>query len=140
MFDTCIAPILLYGSEVWGPFLNNDWKSWETTQIEKIHTQFLKRILGVNRSTTNALVRCELGRHSLLEKITTRNINYIIYIENKNITALVKQAANYEITMNNRNNLYSIFTKQEEGITNHNLRQISRFKLIALMKRVFHNT
>ena len=140
MFDTCIAPILLYGSEVWGPFTNTDWEKWDSTQIEKVHTQFLKRILGVNRSTTNVLVRSELGRHSLLENITTRNINYIIYIENKNITALVKQAANYEITMHNRNNLYSIFTKQEEGITNHDLRQISRFKLNALIKRVFDNT
>ena len=116
MFDTCIAPILLCGSEVWGPFLNSDWKSWETTQIEKIHTQFLKRILGVNRSTTNALVRCELGRHSLLEKITTRNINYIIYRENKNITALVKQAANYEITMNSRNNFIAFLQNRKKAL------------------------
>ena len=72
LFDTCIVPILLYGSEVWAPFLNHEWKTWEYTPIEKVHTQFLKRVLGVNRSTTNALVRGELGRHSLLEQITNR--------------------------------------------------------------------
>ena len=137
MFDTCIAPILLYGSEVWGPFINNDWEKWDSTQIEKVHTQFLKRILGVNRSTTNVLVRSELGRHSLLENITTRNINYIKYIENKNIKSLVKQAANYEITKPNRDNLYSIFTSYEQNITNHNIRQISRPKLRSLIRMEF---
>ena len=46
LFDTCIVPILLYGSEVWASFMNQ----WEVTQIEKIHTQFLKirGELGVN--------------------------------------------------------------------------------------------
>ena len=38
LFDSCIAPILLYGSEVWAPFMNFDWKHWDTTQIEKTHT------------------------------------------------------------------------------------------------------
>ena len=70
---------------------------WDTTQIEKTHTQFLKRIIGVNRSTTNVFVRSEVGRHSLQEKILTRNINYIKYIDSKDPQALVKQPPNYEI-------------------------------------------
>ena len=37
LFDSCIAPILLYGSEIWAPFMNFDWKHWDTTQIEKTH-------------------------------------------------------------------------------------------------------
>ena len=89
LFDSCKVPILLYGSEVWAPFMNFDWKHWDTTQIEK-NTQFLKRILGVNRSTTNVLVRSEVGRRSLQEKILTRNINYIKYIDSKDPHALVK--------------------------------------------------
>ena len=83
LFDSCVAPILLYGSEVWAPFMNFDWKHWGTTLIERRHTQFLKRLLGVNRSTTNVLVRIEVGRHSLQEQILARNINYIKYIESK---------------------------------------------------------
>ena len=90
LFDACIVPILLYGSEIWAPFLNYDWKKWEATSIEKVHTQFLKRILGVNRSTTNAMVRAEVGRHSLIEQITNRNINYINYLQHKNPQTLVK--------------------------------------------------
>ena len=97
LFDTCISPILLYGSEVWAPYMNHNCTTWDTTQIEKTHTQFLKRLLGVNRSTTNILVRSELGRHSLQEKIVTRNINYIKYVENKGPHVLVKQAAYYEM-------------------------------------------
>ena len=31
LFDSCIATILLYGSEVWAPFMNFDWKQWGTT-------------------------------------------------------------------------------------------------------------
>ena len=82
-FDTCIVPILLYGSEVWPPFMNHHCIKWEVTQTEKIHTQFLKRLLGVNTSTTNVLIRGELGRHSLQEEIATRNIRYVKYVENK---------------------------------------------------------
>ena len=37
LFDSCLVPILLYGSEVWAPFMNFDWKHWDTTQIEKTH-------------------------------------------------------------------------------------------------------
>ena len=75
LFDSYIAPIL-----VWAPFMKFDWKQWDSTQIGKIHTPFLKRFLGFNRSTTNVLIRSELGRHSLQEQILARNINYIKYI------------------------------------------------------------
>ena len=60
--------------------------------------QFLKRILGVNRSTTNILVRGEVGRHSLQDEATRRNIRYAGYIHNKDQTALVKQAYIYELS------------------------------------------
>ena len=138
LFDTCIVPILLYGSEIWAPFTNLEWKKWEYTHIEKVHTQFLKRILGVNRSTTNALVRAELGRHSLLEQITNRNINYIKYIQNKSPQALVKQAAAYEDTCNSRTNLHSIFKKYEHANLNHNLNTLSKYKIRSIIKNDFN--
>ena len=137
LFDTCITPILLYGSEVWGPFMNHDWKNWDTTQTEKIHTQFLKRLLGLNRSTTNVLTRGELGRHSLQEQIVTRNINYIKYIEMKDPQTLVKQAANYEFSHTERNSLYSLFKKYEQNLSNDNIRTLSKYKLRKLIKEEF---
>ena len=96
LLDTCISPILLYGSEVWGPYLNFNYTNWESTPIEKLHTQYIKRLLGVNRSITNTLTRAETGRNPLMTPILIRNINYIKYVENKNDSALIKQALNYE--------------------------------------------
>ena len=46
LFNALITPILLYGSEVWGPFMSYDYLSWESTKIERVQTQFLKRLLG----------------------------------------------------------------------------------------------
>ena len=141
LFDTCIIPILLYGSEVWGPFMNHDWVKWDSTQTEKIHTQFLKRLLGVNRSTTNVTTRSEMGRHSLQENIVVRNINYIKYVESKGPQSLVKQAANYEqLNTENRNSLYSIYKKWEQILPNHNIKTISKCKLKKLVKEEFDST
>ena len=41
LFDSCVAPILLCGCEVWG---------YENTDIiEQVHTQFYKFIFGVSQ-------------------------------------------------------------------------------------------
>ena len=67
IFDACISPILLYGSEASCTFLS---------PIEKVHTQFLKRMLCVNYSTNNIHVRRECGRNPLQKKFN-RSINYL---------------------------------------------------------------
>ena len=77
LFDSTVAPILLYGSEVWGAFEKSCIKQWDKTDIEKVHTQFLKRIIGVNRSTTNDLVRGELGRFPLRIMVESRLCNFL---------------------------------------------------------------
>lgn len=71
-FDSIIAPLLLFDCEAWAPFVDLNWKNWENSEIEKVHTQFLKRILDVNRSISNI-------RHSLLEQIINKNISYLTY-------------------------------------------------------------
>ena len=76
--------------------MDHDWAKWDTTDIERVHNQFLKRVLGVNRSATNVMVRGELGRHSLQERILKRNANFINYVFNKNASTLVHQALKYE--------------------------------------------
>ena len=92
LIDSTIKPILLYGSEVWEPFLNHDLEKWDKENIiEKAYLQFLKQLLGVNRSTTNAMVRGELDRHSLQEEILRRSINYTNYLWQKD-DAWYKQA------------------------------------------------
>ena len=43
IFDSMISPILTYNSEVWGAFVKSDFKSWDSSAIEKTHLQFCKR-------------------------------------------------------------------------------------------------
>ena len=57
LFDSCVAPILLYGCEVWG---------YENTDIiEKVHTKFCKFIFGVSKFSHNMPIYGELGRYPL---------------------------------------------------------------------------
>ena len=96
LFDSCISPILLYASEVWFPYVYNEPKKWDETPIEKVHTQFLKRMLGVNYSTTNLMVRRECGRNPLSVEILKRNTSYIQYLMRKE-DAIARQALIYEL-------------------------------------------
>ena len=58
LFDCLVTPILLYSSEIW---------SHEKMEIiEKVHLNFLKRILNVRNSTPNYMVYGETGRFPLL--------------------------------------------------------------------------
>ena len=72
-----ISPILLYGSEVWGAYEYNsnqeNLHKWDKSPIEAVHTQFLKRLLGFNRSTRN---------------IKSRILNFIKYIDKQSPTQL----------------------------------------------------
>ena len=54
LFDTYVSLVLNYCGELWG-YVN-------AQDIERVQTMFLKRILGVKRSTSNDLVYCETGR------------------------------------------------------------------------------
>ena len=54
LFDTLVGSILNFGSEVWG--MN------EASDIELIDTKFLRRILGVKRST-NLTAKGQLISH-----------------------------------------------------------------------------
>jgi hypothetical protein len=54
LFDTLILPILTYGCEVWG-YENNK-------QLEKLHLQYCRNILGVRTTTANVMTYRELGR------------------------------------------------------------------------------
>ena len=68
LFDSCVAPILLYGCEVWG---------YENTDIiEKVHTKFCKFIFGVSKFSHNMPIYGELGRYPLSITIKQRMICY----------------------------------------------------------------
>ena len=66
IFTTQLVPILLYGVEVWGPNIFKNLENWENSKTEKVHTQFLKRLLGCDIRTSNIMTRTELGRRPLI--------------------------------------------------------------------------
>ena len=143
LFDSLISPILLYGSELWEPYLNQGDEKWDQNSIEKIHTQFIKSIIGVNRSTSNAMTRGDTGRYSLKKMILLRNIKYINQIKEKKENTLVKQAYIYETghshnritietTANNFNNNLNTLLDKEIDIY-----KLSKYKLKQYIKTVF---
>ena len=106
LFDSLISPILLYGSELWESYLNQDDEKWNKNSSENVHLMFTKRLLGLYRSTSNTMVRGELGRYSLRSKIISINTKYLTQIKQKSDNTLVKQAYLYEI--NHSQNMISI--------------------------------
>ncbi|MCG8432281.1 MAG: reverse transcriptase family protein, partial [Candidatus Omnitrophica bacterium] len=72
MFDQVVAPVCMYGSEIWS--LDNLDKSkkferqdglqefFHELPIEKVNLSFCKYLLGVNKKSGNLAVRAELGR------------------------------------------------------------------------------
>jgi hypothetical protein len=72
LFDRMVMPILTYCSEIWG--IHN------TTDIEKVHLRFCKKILGVKNSTPNIAVLGELGRYPLSVICKERVLKYWLKI------------------------------------------------------------
>ena len=60
-----------------GPYVDFDYDTWDYSQVERIHTQFLKRSLGCNYQTSNIMSRGEVGARPLLVDIIKRVISYI---------------------------------------------------------------
>ena len=48
LFDTLMQPILLYACEIWGSEIGE--------RIEKMHSNFIKTVLGVKPSTNTCLL------------------------------------------------------------------------------------
>ena len=86
LFDKVVAPILLYGSEVWG-FENLDI-------VERIHLKFLKHVFNLKSSTPAYMVYGETGRFPLYISVYCRMITYWAKLfscqENKIVYVLYK--------------------------------------------------
>ena len=83
IFNSQIVPILLYGSEVWGPYMEKTFENWDETNIERTQTKYLKQVLGCSYQTSNNLVRADTGCRPLIIQIIKR---YISYIKNIKLT------------------------------------------------------
>ena len=91
LFDTLFLPILLYGSEIWGAYDNMNIKKWEKDPIERLHIQFYKYFLGLNKRAPNVVARNETGRLSLKLNILLRIIKFWIHLESLPENSIAKQ-------------------------------------------------
>ena len=96
VFQSQIMPILLYGAEVWGPYMDFDFLSWEKGKTERVQTQFIKRVLGCNIQTSNIMIRGEVGMRPLLLNVIKSVVAYTENIKNRP-TSTVYAAYDYEL-------------------------------------------
>ena len=98
LFNCLIRPILLYGSEVWGPYYSlglseeNLISKCDALPAEKIFIKFCRYLLGVRRNSPTQAVRGELGQLGLLTTILPISVKYWFSICERDCSALVKQA------------------------------------------------
>ena len=74
VFDMYVGSVLAYGSEIWG--------FHKAPDVEKVHINFGKDVLGVNRKTCNNMVYCEIGRLPLYVKRKLKIFKYWVKLEN----------------------------------------------------------
>lgn len=72
LFEKLVTPICLYGSEIWG--------YGNLEPIEVFYRKFLKRVLGLNKSTPNCMVYGEVGKRPLNNIVTLKMLNFWIKV------------------------------------------------------------
>ena len=96
IFDSRIAPILLYGSEIWG--MDN------CNIIKGTHLLALKRFLNVPIITPNVFVYGDTGRHELYVKSVLSRIKiYWIKVLKMNNCRIVRKVYNMMLLNEHKN-------------------------------------
>ena len=116
LFDTLVGSILNFGAEIWGMHKASD--------IEAIHTKFLRRVLGVRKSTNLSALYGETGRVPLdvfrkfimikyWSKIITQNNTLL-----KNVYQILKDDADSNRNYGGKNWAFQIKTiLQQHGFS-----------------------
>ena len=76
LYEKCVVPVLLYGSEIWG-WLN-------LREIEVFHRSFLRMVLKPFKFTPNCMLYGESGCTDMHTKTTSRMINFWAKLNNGN--------------------------------------------------------
>ena len=112
LFDACVVQILTYRAEIWAAYNLYDLDRWDTLQTEQTHLKFCKRILGVNRFTSNLICRSELGRKPLRLAINIRNHVFAKYCSSLPNDSLASMALSLDNSLkDNENNILKLFSK-----------------------------
>ena len=105
LFDKLVTPFFNYGSEVWG--------FCKANQIERVHLQFCKKLLGVKQCTQNKFIYGDLGRVSYqsLRYIIKYWLKVIIKPDNKLVSILFNNMKNDFDADNSTINLAALVRK-----------------------------
>ena len=72
LFETCVKPILVHGSEIWSLNIvksNVDLESKYLSMLPvKVEIKFAKALLGVNKQAVNLAVLGELGMYPIYSR------------------------------------------------------------------------
>ena len=138
IFNTQIKPILLYGVEVWALYSLYNYDNWDTSETEKCHTQFLKRIMGCDIHSPNLMIRGELGVPPLLTDIICRSISFVKHLDN-NAMSLASQSLSYELRNTEESNLLNLIRLYKaDVISDHTINQLD-FPKSKIRKQCFEN-
>ena len=93
LFDHTIMPIMTYSAEVWG---------YEDNLIlEKIHCEYIRKVLHLRKSTPKYMLFAETGRYPLEINIKTRMIAYWAKLITGKSSKLSYQIYKYMLQLNN---------------------------------------
>ena len=111
--------MLSYNCEIWGAYQKQDFKTWDTSPIEKTHLHFCKRYLEVSNKASNATCRGELSRLPLIVGIIMKKFLTTLCISEKD-EHCVKQALLLSINPHSNGNT-SLFSNIMELSKSYNL-------------------
>ena len=81
----------MYAVEVWG--LNKTWK-----EVEKTHSRFCKKLMGIPNCVANRFAEMELGRESSRGKFIAQILKYWYWIMCLDISDPIKQCYEWQKT------------------------------------------
>ena len=113
LYDTMIKPISIYGSDIWGAFINNanklfdcnkNFVSLDRLPFEKTNLSFCKFILRTHKRSSNSAVRGELGRFPILNQIVKNTLSNYFRIMNIEHNTLLRDCyeCNIELLKNDK--------------------------------------
>ena len=89
LFDALVRPILSYASEIW---VCLDGSTVAMKNLKRVHTQFLRQLLGVPVSTSSKFILAEFGRLPLQHSWLQQSLKYLSRFQQMDESRLCKVA------------------------------------------------
>ena len=140
LFDATVLLILTYGAEVWAAFERDTYESWDLGLIEKVHLNFCKHNMGVNRSTTKLFCRAELGRRSIKLVIDLKILQLFKHCLKLSDDKVVKEALKADKDLYIKHETIKLFLKyisDIETIFDNDFSQLPKAKQKAKLSEVY---